>query len=137
MRWGTNSMLGSLRVDLPDATQTLSIESTFDQGGSAHEAQAAIGDSGRAVFAWNGLQWQLAGIMFAVGSLYTDQQPATSMYGNLTLSADLSFYRSQILDVMAMPEPGGATWPGVALVAVLARRRGARPHRFARSTTRS
>jgi hypothetical protein len=137
MRWGTNAMLGSILVDLPDATQTVSIESTFDQDGSDHEAQAAVGDSGGATFAWNGLQWELAGIMFAIGSLYTDQPPGTSLYGNLTFSADLSFYRSQILDVMAMPEPRGAIWPGVALVAMLARRRGARPHRLPLSTTRS
>jgi len=45
---------------------------------------------------------------------------------------DLSTYRSQILDVMALPEPSGALWPGAALAALLARRR----QSGTRSTTR-
>ena len=123
MRWGTNSVIDTQRIDLIDATQTMAIQTAFDEAGSAHEAQAAVGDSGGAAFAWNGSQWQLAGILFAVGAPYSNQPAETSLYGNLTFSADLSFYRNQILEVMALPEPSGGLWTGTAAVAVLARRR--------------
>ncbi len=136
MRWGTNSVIGPLRVDLIDGTQTQSIMTGFDQGGSAYEAQGATGDSGGAAFAWNGSQWQLAGVLFAIGGRYTNQPQNTSLYGNLTLSADLSVYRSQILDVMALPEPQGGLWAGAAIVAMLARRRRARIQSLVRSSRR-
>jgi hypothetical protein len=123
MRWGTNSVIDTLLVGLIDTTQTMAIQTAFDEAGSAHEAQAAAGDSGGAAFAWNGSQWELAGIVFAVGAPYSDQPTGTSLYGNLTFSADLSFYRDQILEVMVMPEPSGGLWTGTAAVAVLARRR--------------
>jgi hypothetical protein len=122
-RWGTNTVLGTLLIDLIDGTRTLAIETAFDAGGSAHEAQAAYGDSGGAAFAWSGSQWQLAGLVFAIGAPYTGQPDETALYGNLTFSADLSSYRDQILDVMALPEPSIGLLPGVALVAALVRRR--------------
>ena len=58
-----------------------------------------------------------------IASTYPSQPDGTALYGNLTLSVDLSFYRNQILDVMAMPEPSGGEWPGAVVVALLARRR--------------
>jgi len=136
-RWGTNSAAGALRIDLIDGTQTLSILTRFDPAGSAHEAQAAAGDSGGAAFAWNGSQWQLAGILFAVGASYTDQPPETSLYGNLTLCADLSAYRAQILDVMALPEPRGGIYAGALITALLARVSRARLQSPPRSSTRA
>jgi Trypsin len=135
MRWGTNTVSGLLLVEIGN-TQTWSIETTFDQDVSDNEAQAAVGDSGGATFARNGSQWELAGILFAIGSLYQDQPPGTALYGNFTFSADLSFYRDQILDVMAMPEADGGLAPGAALVAMLARRRRAPRQSFMRSSTR-
>jgi hypothetical protein len=122
MRWGTNAVSGALLVEIP-GTRTWAIETTFDRAGSDHEAQGAVGDSGGATFALNGSQWELAGILFAIGSLFPDQPPGTALYGNFTYSADLSFHRDQILDVMAMPEPSGALWPSAAVVVMLARRR--------------
>jgi hypothetical protein len=121
MRWGTNAISGSTTVQLAGAS-TMAIETTFVQGGSANEAQAAVGDSGGAAFAQNGSQWDLAGILFAIG-FYPNQPPQTALYGNITYGADLSSYRSQILNVMAMPEPRTGVWPGAAFVALLARRR--------------
>jgi hypothetical protein len=136
LRWGTNTVADELLIDLVDDTRTMALETVFDAGGSAHEAQGVVGDSGGAAFAWNGSQWQLAGILFAVGAAYADQPPETSLYGNLTFSADLATYRSQILGVMALPEPVGGLWPAGALAVLLARRR-ARNHRFTFSSTRS
>ncbi len=138
LRWGTNSVIGPIRIDLLDGTQTMSIMTSFDAGGSAHEAQGATGDSGGAAFVWNDSdsQWQLVGVLFAIGARYTNQPSGTSLYGNITLTADLSVYRPQILDVMAMPEPNGGLWAGAAIVAMLARGRRAPPHSLPRSTTR-
>src|SRR4029453_12897170 len=134
MRWGTNTVSGLLLMEI-DPTQTWSIETTFDQNVSDNEAQAAVGDSGGATFARNGSQWELAGILFAIGSLYQDQPPGTALYGNFTYSADLSFYRDQILDVMALPEADGGAGPGAPLLGVLARRRRAPRQSFMRSGT--
>jgi hypothetical protein len=120
LRWGTNFV-----EDFP-STRVFDTEvfgSVFDEGDSAHEAQAAPGDSGGAAFAWNGSRWELAGVMIAVGE-YEGQPAETSLYGQLTYAADLSVYRDQILDVIAMPEPSGGLLPGGALVVALARRRG-------------
>jgi hypothetical protein len=121
LRWGTNAVSGRLRVLLAE-TQTESIQTVFDSAGSAHEAAATVGDSGGALFVWDGSAWRLGGILYAIGALF-DQPPQTTLYGNTTYSADLSSYREQIQDVIATPEPCGALWPGVAAVAALARRR--------------
>jgi hypothetical protein len=131
-RWGTNSVAGVFLVEIPP-TKTVALETIFDQAGSDHECQGAVGDSGGATFAQNVTQWELAGLLFAIGSVYEDQPYGTALYGNLTFSADLSFYRDQILDVMTLPEPGAALWPGAAVVVLLARRR----QRVALSITRA
>jgi hypothetical protein len=90
-----------------------------------HECQAATGDSGGAVFT-STVTPELAGILFLIGGF--EEQPAnTALYGNETYSVDLSSYRDQILDVMALPEPTAGLWPGATVVAMLARRRRARP----------
>ncbi len=127
MRWGTNFPNDVFFVE-PEQTglTTMAIETVFDQGVSADEAQAAAGDSGGAAFALNGTQWELAGILFAIQG-YLGQPGNLALYGNTTYAADLSFYRTKILGVMAMPEPSGGLWPGAAVVALLARRRRARP----------
>jgi hypothetical protein len=119
LRWGTNA------VEFIAPTKVLgtwAFGSYFDEGGSAHEGQGANGDSGGAAFAWDGAAWRLAGLMYAV-SPHAGQPSNVSLYGQLTYSADLSVYRDEILDVIALPEPRGAPWAGVALLAWLARRR--------------
>jgi hypothetical protein len=136
MRWGTNAVIWDLRIELIDGTQTMALGTSFDQAGSTYEAQGAVGDSGGAAFAWNGSRWELVGVLFAIGARYTNQPADTSLYGNLTMSADLAFYRSQIDDVMAMPEPRGGLWLAAALLATLSRRGRARYQSLPRSSTR-
>ncbi len=119
LRWGTN-FVESFPIGRVFDTEVFG--SIFDLGDSPHEAQAANGDSGGAAFAWDGSQWQLAGVMIAT-TVYDGQPAETSLEGQTTYAADLSFYRDQILDVVEMPEPTGA-WPaGAVLVGALARRR--------------
>ena len=112
IRWGTNEI-----SDLPGERvfDTEVIETVFDASGTVHEAQAVNGDSGGALFVWDGGSAELAGILLAVG-YFEGQPPETSFYTQTTIAADLSFYRDQIEDAVAMPEPGSA---GLALGAGL------------------
>ena len=99
MRWGTNV------VSDPSTTvlDTTAFEITFDQtGGTTHESQAVVGDSGGACFAKRGGSWQLVGVMFAM-LIFSDgpggnpDQPAnTAVFGNASLAGDVFFYRSEI-----------------------------------------
>ena len=57
-----------------------------------HEAHAVRGDSGGAVFAKRGEEWELAGIMIAA-------TPAVYGVGE-TIAADLAHYREEILSVV-------------------------------------
>lgn len=116
LRWGTNQSEGGAgsRVLGTEAFYT-----SFDSGGSVDECQAAVGDSGGAAFVETGSQWELAGILYAIGE-YQNQPTQTALYGNLTYAADLSYYRDQILAVTSMPEPaalpcllGGGTLLGL------------------------
>jgi len=91
IRWGTNTIDSYLT-----ALSTRSLVTDFDQGGSLHEAQNVNGDSGGALFVKNGTDWELAGILFALGA-FGCQSPMTSLYGNQSYSVDLATYRSQII----------------------------------------
>jgi hypothetical protein len=119
IRWGTNQIAS---IPAAPVLDTFSITTAFDAGATPHEAMAADGDSGGALFVDNGGSWELAGLMFAIAG-YSGQPPETALYGNLTYSADLAFYRDDILDVIGLPEPVGALPVGALLVAGLARRR--------------
>jgi hypothetical protein len=132
LRWGTNEIDGLLAFD--DPSNSLNTEvffTSFDQGATPDEAQATTGDSGGAIFIDNGSEWELAGIMIAVDYYPACQTLplATSLYTNRTFAADLSFYRNQIEDIVALPEPDAPTGLacGVALLALLARGRRRRP----------
>jgi hypothetical protein len=96
MRWGSNLAGGSGTVLYTESFYT----SFTETGGTTHEAQAANGDSGGAVFIKNGSSsvWELAGVMFSVGE-YEDQPPDLALYGNLTYAADLASYRDQIIGI--------------------------------------
>jgi secreted trypsin-like serine protease len=72
---------------------------------TANEGQAATGDSGGAIFFKNGTTWELAGMIDAIGTL-TDQPGSTAVYGDFTNAADIATYRSQIVSVSNVPEPG-------------------------------
>jgi hypothetical protein len=124
MRWGTNAISGTNWIAIPEnGKNVLAFETTFNNFvGNSSEAQAAAGDSGGAVFYKNGGTWELAGMMAAIGGF--SGQPQAAVFGNLTYSADLSFYRSQIVTIV--PEPGSValTAIGAAVVCLQAWRRG-------------
>ena len=79
---------------------TRSVAVAFDPPGAEtatrHEAQAAVGDSGGAVFVKRDGIWLLAAMMTSVTG-YTRAPARTSMYGDTTYAADLSSYRAEIL----------------------------------------
>jgi hypothetical protein len=95
IRWGTNRVAGT------DFIGTWTFYTTFtkiSQGGTTHEAQAADFDSGGAVFIKNGSDWELAGLMVAIG-VYGGQPDETALYGNETHAGDLSIYRDQLIAI--------------------------------------
>jgi hypothetical protein len=119
IRWGTNVPQGGSTFNTTLGTQVFT--TWFDQNGPFHttyEAQAAVGDSGGAVFHGS----DLAGIMIAIG-LYTNQPASTTLYGQPTYIADLPTYRDEIEE---LPEPVGGFGAGAALVVTLRRRRARR-----------
>lgn len=126
-RWGTNEVTGDWTFS---ATDTVSFYTTFDESGSLdhtpHECQAAGGDSGGGLFAKQGMNWELAGIIWAIAG-YSGQNANTSaLRGNVTLVADLSFYADDINAITAtVPEPGVVLQYGAcaALLTMLKRRR--------------
>lgn len=106
MRWGTNRVSDRSILLSIGTAETQAFATTFDYvanpGAGEHEAQAANGDSGGAVFAKSGSTWQLAGTLVAIGT-FLDQPLQTALYGNLTYAADLASYRDQILAVIEQP----------------------------------
>ena len=104
-RWGTNrieqvdvvtrqelysSRAFAFEFDPPDAPDT-----------TRYEANAALGDSGGAVFVERDDEWELAGMMISVSSLRNGAFAGTdtrgSAYGDHTWAVDLSHYREEIL----------------------------------------
>jgi hypothetical protein len=126
-RWGVNVVEGDW---LPDPLDTVSFYTNFDYptdpDHQTHEAQGADGDSGGAVFAKDGNDWELAGTMFVL-ALYGGHLNNSVLRGEATIIADLSFYRDQILALTEsepIPEPDGLVGlaAGLLLLAVLGRR---------------
>jgi hypothetical protein len=116
-RWGRNQItMTSVDVDLA-GMRTRSFETSFDaSGGLPEEAQAVVGDSGGGAFVKRGSQWQLAGILFAIATF--ENQPADSaVFGDHTYSVDLSYYRSQIMNIMNPPVVPALPWQGLVLAA--------------------
>jgi hypothetical protein len=98
-RWGTNTLEGFQTFNAGNGNVT-GFYTDFDN--TTNEAQGSTGDSGGGVFYFDGTQWQLAGLMLAIGGF--DGQPSeTSVFGNRTFMADLSEYQSWIM--VAIPEP--------------------------------
>ena len=120
MRWGTNNAGArgweTYTIDTPKSAYGFVTNFTLAQNYS-DEAQAAPGDSGGAVFYKNGSTWELAGIML-VTDAYSGQPAGTAVFGNQTFSADMSFYRSQIVQVV--PEPSAFVLAAVGIAAAIA-----------------
>jgi hypothetical protein len=124
-RWGENHVAAAGVAAQVGGLDVLGMLTTFDEVSTlAHEAQAATGDSGGAVFHKNGANWELAGTIIAVTNL-SGQPASTAVFNNTTFSADLSVYRQQILTLVAIPEPGSLVLAlvGAAVLAVCRRRR--------------
>jgi len=120
MRWGTNLVLNNgLTVSLNgNVTTCFNTDFTGPSGGTAYEAQGAVGDSGGAVF-YKGPQggWGLAGVIVAIAD-YNGQPADTALYGDLTYAADLSSYRSQI-EQIAFPGACGLGYELAGIVPIL------------------
>ena len=126
IRWGTSTVV---IVKLGKWTMA-----KFLPGGSI----AAVGDSGGAVFVkvqtaacertgprrhCGGGEWELTGVMASL-SRYGGQPSATALFGNITVSIDLSGYKQEILEVIELPEPGQTSQLAVGVLAIaLAHRR--------------
>ncbi len=111
IRWGTNEVDLIEQFVAIDSTETEVFAVTFDKLHGTNsidpEAQAVKGDSGGAVFVWNGAVSELIGIMFARGSLDPAQstQPLDlALFENISIIVDLDHYRSQILSVIDQPD---------------------------------
>ena len=117
-RWGTNSVEG---IPSSKILGTVAFYTSFDDGQLFPEAQNTNGDSGGGLFIVTGSGTELAGILYAVGP--SPGQPVdTSLFTNLSFAGRIDFYRQQILDQRAVPEPAnGLAW-GLALLLLLAGR---------------
>ncbi|HEV2292542.1 MAG TPA: trypsin-like peptidase domain-containing protein [Tepidisphaeraceae bacterium] len=125
LRWGSNVTENASRVGAAPGP-TVNVNARFgnvrsiltDFDNVLNEGQAAGGDSGGAMFDTAGT---LIGLMHAIGP-FEDQPANTSIFGNVTYAADLSYYRSQI--VAYVPEPSSALFiAGMCAVIALRRRR--------------
>lgn len=104
MRWGTNVVSG-VGADVDTAgRRTRCFYTDFSLPGEEHEAQAASGDSGGAVFAATAGGWKLAGVIIAIHAPFQPTQ--TALDGNLTYVADLASYRAQLVGAGVL-EPAG------------------------------
>lgn len=100
--WGNNTVNAGGVSTINAGAGVISVFATdFSAAGqTSHEAEAASGDSGGGVFRLNGTQWELVGMLDAIGTLAS--QPAnTAVYGDFTYCGDVATYRSQILSLMA------------------------------------
>jgi hypothetical protein len=95
-----NDLRGTVNIgSTENPRHIVSMFTKFDFNAGNYEAQAVSGDSGSAVFHKNGAQWELIGI---VNTVYTyENQPGVSAFdGDYTSFADLTYYRSEILNLM-------------------------------------
>jgi hypothetical protein len=95
-RWGTSILQEYLHDQSVGNTDTFSTR--FSIAMTAYEAQAALGDSGGAAFAYLEDRWQLVGIILAVDH-HIGQPERSSVYGNRTMIADLARYRENIQSI--------------------------------------
>lgn len=86
-RWGTNVVNaildGEVIEPLLGPVGDL-LQATFDAGGGADEAHLSVGDSGGGVFIRDGGVWKLAGINFAVESLFNTGSSGPGFFAAIT-----------------------------------------------------
>jgi hypothetical protein len=108
LRWGTNTVESGGWYGI--GSDVYGFITDFDDlnPSNSTQAQAVVGDSGGGVFRKNGTDWELAGIMLAVGGFDGQPNPGeNAVFGNVTYIADLSYYAPQINATIAtVPEPG-------------------------------
>lgn len=143
-RWGANLLEGEFlnaievgpTVSGPTGTvsiggvNSVSYMTDFDMPGASgwltsYEGQGSVGDSGGSAFYYDGSNWVLSGIFSAVLP-FVGQQTSTSAFGNLSIFADVSSYKSAIdsaLTVTLVPEPGVAAIFALTGLAILRRQR--------------
>lgn len=108
VEWGTNQVASvGEAIPGPGGARTRGFATQFrDDGASAREAQAGVGDSGGPVLAREGEGYVLVGVMLGVAA----RSGSAALFGDRTLVADLSHYRAEILRLVgrqAAPEAGG------------------------------
>jgi hypothetical protein len=133
-RWGTNDIGADLGAGPPVNTTLLTIANRttrslvvdFSENAPGDEGVVTVGDSGGGFFVRDGSVWKLGGVSFALGT-YAGQPSDTSLYGNVTYAADLSYYRAKVLAIARPcadgvdndadsaadhPADSGCTWVG-------------------------
>jgi hypothetical protein len=133
-RWGDNSVAGTTTISYAVSGTTQFVRSLVTEFDNVDgEGQAAVGDSGGGLFHLNDNGtgsplddfWELSGVMVTIGSPYADQPGGTAIYGNVTYSVDIGYYKDAILS--AVPEPGSLGLIALGTAALtLASRRGRR-----------
>jgi hypothetical protein len=118
-RWGVNDSEGEFDLYTVD---TKSFYTDFDN--NYGEAQGARYDSGGGVFSGTTSNWELAGIMWTTLA-FQNQPPSGNekhyVHGNLTLVADLSEYRDQIVSTIPEPLSAGIVLSMTAVAVILKR----------------
>lgn len=99
-RWGTNRISSAFdilnQIDFTTRAVTFSFDEPLSPEATRYEAHAAVGDSGGPVFVERDGQWLLAAMMISVSG--EARTPSTStLYGDRTYAADLTYYRDEIL----------------------------------------
>ena len=101
--WGNNRATGGTVLVTDDYGNITSLATVFNAPPSqtSDECQAEAGDSGGGVFEKNGSTWQLVGMMYGIDA----QVSGAAVYNDVTYSADIRTYRTQIAAVIAATRP--------------------------------
>ena len=105
---GDDNLRGVLKLTLGVGQRDIeSMVTRFDANGLANEAQVVAGDSGSGVFYKRNGAWELIGIVnsqltgIRVNNQFLDgQSTLNAVYGNFTSFADLTYYRSNVVQMM-------------------------------------